>query len=248
MQRLASINSTGESLFPDALESVLMPNIDSRTKLLDKEKVAHRIHSYDHDARAASYGDEAVESLADSSGSNGTRSQDARVKTDTGKLAVAVLPVPSKLSLKAAAAALVRARPSWPSSIRRGEVPRVRAGRIRRSASASASPLWSTRPRSRGIACCAARAGGGSRSRWLRRTWCGWRARWSRRSHRLTPPPRNLCALPLLPCGRKLDDDERRGPAVWVSPCPSRSSTLPQSYRRERRRQLPASVEMARNA
>ncbi|RVW11356.1 Cys-tRNA(Pro) deacylase [Prescottella agglutinans] len=77
------------------------------TKLLDKEKVTHRIHSYDHDARAASYGDEAVDSLAGHVGVEPAQILKTLViKTDSGKLAVAVLPVPSKLSLKAAAAAV----------------------------------------------------------------------------------------------------------------------------------------------
>lgn len=77
------------------------------TKLLDKEKVAHRVHAYDHDARASSYGDEAVASLADHVGVAPAQILKTLViKTDSGKLAVAVLPVPSKLSLKAAAAAV----------------------------------------------------------------------------------------------------------------------------------------------
>ncbi|RVW04599.1 Cys-tRNA(Pro) deacylase [Rhodococcus spongiicola] len=77
------------------------------TKLLAKEKVSHRIHNYDHDSRVGSYGDEAVDSLADRLGvASAQIFKTLVIKTDSGKLAVAVLPVPSKLSLKAAAAAL----------------------------------------------------------------------------------------------------------------------------------------------
>ncbi|QBJ95310.1 Cys-tRNA(Pro) deacylase [Rhodococcus sp. ABRD24] len=77
------------------------------TMLLAREKVAHRIHSYDHDARAASFGDEAVDSLAGHLGVEPAQIfKTLVIKTDSGKLAVAVLPVPSKLSLKSAAAAV----------------------------------------------------------------------------------------------------------------------------------------------
>lgn len=77
------------------------------TKLLDKSKTPHQIHSYDHDPRAESFGDEAVDALATSVGVEpGQIFKTLMIKLDTGKLAVAVLAVPEKLSLKAAAAAL----------------------------------------------------------------------------------------------------------------------------------------------
>lgn len=77
------------------------------TKLLDKSETPHRIHSYDHDPRSESFGDEAVKALAPSVGVDAAQILKTLViKLDTGKLAVAVLPVPAKLSLKAAAAAL----------------------------------------------------------------------------------------------------------------------------------------------
>ena len=60
-----------------------------------------------HDPRAESFGDEAVTALAESTGVEAAQIfKTLVVKLDTGKLAVAVLPVPDKLSLKAAAAAL----------------------------------------------------------------------------------------------------------------------------------------------
>lgn len=77
------------------------------TTLLEKTKTPHHIHSYDHDPRAESFGDEAVAALASSTGVDAAQIfKTLVIKLDTGKLAVAVLPVPAKLSLKAAAGAL----------------------------------------------------------------------------------------------------------------------------------------------
>lgn len=77
------------------------------TKLLDKAKVAHRVHSYAHDVRAESFGTEAVDVLSGQLGVAPTQIfKTLIVKTGDGKLGVAVIPVPDKLSLKAAAAAL----------------------------------------------------------------------------------------------------------------------------------------------
>jgi Cys-tRNA(Pro)/Cys-tRNA(Cys) deacylase len=77
------------------------------TTLLGKQRVAHRIHTYAHDARAESYGSEAVDALAETVGVAARQILKTLViKLDTGKLAVAVVPVPDMLSLKAAAAAL----------------------------------------------------------------------------------------------------------------------------------------------
>lgn len=76
------------------------------TKLLDKQKVPHLVHSYPHDPRAESYGTEAVDHLAERLGVQpGQIFKTLVIKAD-GKLAVAVLPVPAKLSLKAASGAL----------------------------------------------------------------------------------------------------------------------------------------------
>lgn len=82
-------------------------NATPATKLLEKSKTAHRVHNYDHDPRAESFGDEAVTALTGPVGvTAGQIFKTLVIKLDTGKLAVAVLPVPNKLSLKAAAAAL----------------------------------------------------------------------------------------------------------------------------------------------
>ncbi|GAF51175.1 Cys-tRNA(Pro) deacylase [Rhodococcus wratislaviensis] len=77
------------------------------TKLLVKHRIDHTVHSYAHDARAESYGSEAVDALGETVGVTAHQVfKTLVIKLDTGKLAVAVLPVPEKLSLKAAAAAL----------------------------------------------------------------------------------------------------------------------------------------------
>jgi Cys-tRNA(Pro)/Cys-tRNA(Cys) deacylase len=76
----------------------MTPAID----LLKKHKAAHRVHSYSHDPKAASYGLEAVEKLD---------LEPARVfktllaASEKGELLVAVVPVAGSLDLKALAQA-----------------------------------------------------------------------------------------------------------------------------------------------
>jgi len=71
--------------------------------LLKKVRAEHRVHSYEHDPKAASYGLEAAEKL---------NLQPAQVfktllaSTEKGELLVAVVPVVGSLDLKAIAAAL----------------------------------------------------------------------------------------------------------------------------------------------
>ncbi|MEU4667054.1 Cys-tRNA(Pro) deacylase [Amycolatopsis sp. NPDC023774] len=71
------------------------------TALLTKQKVAHTLHSYDHDPRAESYGLEAVEAL----GLEAARVFKTLVADVDGKLTVGVVPVTGSLDLKALAAA-----------------------------------------------------------------------------------------------------------------------------------------------
>lgn len=67
----------------------------------------HTVHSYDHDPRSDSYGTEAVEALREQlATAPGRIFKTLVLELSTGSLAVAVLPVPQTLSLKAAAAAL----------------------------------------------------------------------------------------------------------------------------------------------
>jgi Cys-tRNA(Pro)/Cys-tRNA(Cys) deacylase len=68
--------------------------------------VPHEILRYHHDPRAESFGDEAVGELAATAGVVAEQVFKTLVIAVANELAVAVLPVPSKLSLKAAAAAL----------------------------------------------------------------------------------------------------------------------------------------------
>ncbi len=77
------------------------------TTLLTREKVTHRVHEYPHDPRAGSFGSEAVELLGQRLGVAPAQIfKTLVIKLSDGKLAVAVIPVPATLSLKAAAAAL----------------------------------------------------------------------------------------------------------------------------------------------
>ncbi len=82
-------------------------------RTLTQAKVAHRVHAYPHDPRADSYGAEAVDALAAELGLDAAQIFKTLVlELANGSLAVAVLPVPNTLSLKAAAAALGVAKAS----------------------------------------------------------------------------------------------------------------------------------------
>ncbi|MBF6350856.1 MULTISPECIES: aminoacyl-tRNA deacylase [Nocardia] len=76
-------------------------------RVLLADGAGHTVHSYDHNPRSDSYGTEAVEILAARLGVRPRQIFKTLVlELSTGALAVAVLPVPDSLSLKAAAAAL----------------------------------------------------------------------------------------------------------------------------------------------
>ncbi|QFS90756.1 Cys-tRNA(Pro)/Cys-tRNA(Cys) deacylase YbaK [Mycobacterium sp. THAF192] len=66
----------------------------------------HTVVQYPHDPRVESFGEEAVAALADREGVQPRQILKTLVVAMPSGLGVAVLPVPSKLSLKAAAAAL----------------------------------------------------------------------------------------------------------------------------------------------
>ena len=77
----------------------MTPAID----LAVKTNTPHRVHSYEHDPKSASYGDEAAEKL----GVNTKQVfKTLVVQLNTGELAVGVVPVNSTLNLKAIASAL----------------------------------------------------------------------------------------------------------------------------------------------
>ena len=71
--------------------------------------VPHEVLTYTHDARAESFGEEAVAALAGEYGLVPEQILKTLVVAGPSGLGVAVIPVPAKLSLKAAAAAL-----GWP--------------------------------------------------------------------------------------------------------------------------------------
>lgn len=73
---------------------------------LIKADVLHEVLAYHHDARAESFGEEAVAALAGRHGVVADQIFKTLIVAGPPGLAVAVLPVPCKLSLKAAAAAL----------------------------------------------------------------------------------------------------------------------------------------------
>ncbi len=70
--------------------------------LLQREGVEHRVHRYDHDPRAASYGLEAAEAL----GVDADRVFKTLLADVEGELCVGIVPVTTQLDLKAMAAAL----------------------------------------------------------------------------------------------------------------------------------------------
>ncbi|GAA1815870.1 Cys-tRNA(Pro) deacylase [Planosporangium flavigriseum] len=72
------------------------------TVLLNKQKVAHRVHEYQHDPRAESFGAEAATAL----GIDPARCFKTLVAAVDGALTVAVVPVTGSLDLKALAGAV----------------------------------------------------------------------------------------------------------------------------------------------
>ena len=72
------------------------------TALLARRRIAHQVHTYEHDPRAESYGAEAAEAL----GRPPEQVFKTLVAEVDGALAVGVVPVTGQLDLKALAAAL----------------------------------------------------------------------------------------------------------------------------------------------
>ncbi len=79
---------------------------------LTKAGVPHQVVTFDHDPRERSFGVEAVHALTTERGIAAEQIFKTLVITIPGGLAVAILPVPARLSLKAAAAALGAAKAS----------------------------------------------------------------------------------------------------------------------------------------
>jgi Cys-tRNA(Pro)/Cys-tRNA(Cys) deacylase len=72
------------------------------TAALDRAGIGYRLHPYQHDSRAESYGDEAAAAL----GVDGRRIFKTLIAAVDGKLVCAVVPVAGRLNLKALAAAV----------------------------------------------------------------------------------------------------------------------------------------------
>jgi Cys-tRNA(Pro)/Cys-tRNA(Cys) deacylase len=92
-------------LFPHYAEPMAGASTPAIAALLAAE-VPHQVLQYQHDPRNESFGEEAVEELAQVVGVDPEQVFKTLVIALPKGLAVAVIPVPSKLSLKAAAAAL----------------------------------------------------------------------------------------------------------------------------------------------
>lgn len=88
--------------YPGAVSSAATPAI----RALLAAGVAHEVLRYDHDPRAESFGEEAVAALARDTGVEPAQVFKTLIVALPRGLGVAVLPVPARLSLKAAAAAL----------------------------------------------------------------------------------------------------------------------------------------------
>ncbi len=76
------------------------------TVAAEKAGIDYRVHEYSHDPRVRTFGAEAVEALTDDLGVAPEQIFKTLLIKADGALAVAVLPVPSAMSLKAAARAL----------------------------------------------------------------------------------------------------------------------------------------------
>ena len=92
-------------MFPHYAEPMARAATPAIAALLNAE-VPHQVLQYQHDPRNESFGEEAVEELAQVEGVHPEQVFKTLVVALPKGLAVAVIPVPSKLSLKAVAAAL----------------------------------------------------------------------------------------------------------------------------------------------
>jgi Cys-tRNA(Pro)/Cys-tRNA(Cys) deacylase len=92
-------------LFPHYADPVARAATPAIAALLAAE-VPHQVLQYQHDPRNESFGEEAAAELAQVEGVNPEQVLKTLVIALPKGLAIAVIPVPSKLSLKAAAAAL----------------------------------------------------------------------------------------------------------------------------------------------
>ena len=92
-------------MFPASTLAAMASAATPAIKALQAAGISYEIRQFRHDPRATSFGDEAVNELA-AEGFVAAQIFKTLVLAVPGGLAVAVLPVPDKLSFKAAAAAL----------------------------------------------------------------------------------------------------------------------------------------------
>jgi Cys-tRNA(Pro)/Cys-tRNA(Cys) deacylase len=102
---LHAITARTGAVVPAYAEPVARAATPAIAALLAAE-VPHQVLQYHHDPRNESFGEEAVDELAQAEGVSPEQVFKTLVIALPKGLAVAVIPVPSKLSLKAAAAAL----------------------------------------------------------------------------------------------------------------------------------------------
>ena len=132
-------------------------------------EVPHEVLRYRHDPFNESFGEEAVDELAAVEGVDPEQVYKTLIIALPKGLAVAVLPVPSKLSLKAAATALGVPKAKMADRVSPNAPPAMSSAASPRSASASRCRPSSTPPRCIGIVCCAVPASAAGMSRCTRR-------------------------------------------------------------------------------
>ena len=128
--------------------------------------VPHQVLRFHHDPRAESFGAEAADELAVTAGVQSEQVFKTLVVAVPKGLAVAVLPVPLKLSLKAAAAALGVPKAAMAERAAAERSTGYVIGGSRRSASAGRWRRSSTPPRWSGTGCSAAQASAAGTCRW----------------------------------------------------------------------------------
>lgn len=110
--------------------------------LLKKVRAEHRVHSYEHDPKAASYGLEAAEKL---SLDPAQVFKTLLASSEKGELLVAVVPVVGSLDLKALAHAAGVKKPRWPTRLPRSAPPvTCWAGSARWGRKSACAPLSTT--------------------------------------------------------------------------------------------------------
>ena len=139
--------------------------------------VRHEVVKFGHDPRERSFGVEAVHALTKAGGIAAEQIYKTLIIAVPDGLAVAILPASSKLSLKAAAAALGVPKASMAEPVAAQRATAMWSALFRRSGSARRYRRSSTPARWPGTGSIAARAGAGGTSRSRPKIWFGSPAR-----------------------------------------------------------------------